>query len=187
MFLFIYWIIVLFRVIMVWKVEHFLGEMYCIKKLSTKPTLFVNLDHELIYKRNLVGIFILSLVIISFNYFYTIISPGPSFSDVLRIEIKETKFYLCPLLNSPMTDSWLVPDEIPVFSEFEAYMMAGGLRSSKLKNVIIDVIFLVSNQNGILFWRTFLLLSPSVHFSLCSSPMLLSGREHFQNILFQIF
>ena len=30
-------------------------------------------------------------------------------------------------------------------------MMAGGLRSSKLKNVIIDVIFLVSNQNGILF------------------------------------
>ena len=105
MFLFIYWIIVLFRVIMVWKVEHFLGEMYCIKKLSTKPTLFVNLDHELIYKRNLVGIFILSLVIISFNYFYTIISPGPSFSDVLRIEIKETKFYLCPLLNSPMTDS----------------------------------------------------------------------------------
>ena len=41
-----------------------------------QPTLFVNLDHEVIFKNNLVGIFIVSLVLISYNYLNTMVSKG---------------------------------------------------------------------------------------------------------------
>ena len=36
--------------------------------LSFQPTVFINLEHEAVYRRSLLGIFILSLGIISYNY-----------------------------------------------------------------------------------------------------------------------
>ena len=41
-----------------------------------QPTVYINLDHEVVFRKNLMGIFILSLVIISYNYFSILTSQG---------------------------------------------------------------------------------------------------------------
>ena len=84
----------------------------------------------------------------------------------------------------------MFPDERqPVFSEFESYMMAGGLRKfyleiseTNLCIIFIKIYFSVLTQNwklGILTWLTSLFLSRSLPFSSFSSRTQLSGKVFF--------
>ena len=84
----------------------------------------------------------------------------------------------------------MFPDERqPVFSEFESYMMAGGLRKfyleileTNLCMIFIKIFFSVLTQNwklGILTWLTSLFLSRSLPFSSFSSRTQLSGKVFF--------
>ena len=41
-----------------------------------QPTVYINLDHEVVFRKSLLGIFILSLVIISYNYFSILTTQG---------------------------------------------------------------------------------------------------------------
>ena len=98
---------------MVFKVGRIMLNM-TLNPFIIQPTLFVNLDHEVIFKNNLVGIFIVSLVLISYNYLNTMVSKG-KFQLSMIYTIKNSPYF---------------QDEIPIFSEFEMFMMAGGLRKT---------------------------------------------------------
>ena len=53
-----------------------------------QPTVYINLDHEVVFKKNLMGIFILSLAIISYNYFSILTSQGNLNSCWLKCQTK---------------------------------------------------------------------------------------------------
>lgn len=89
-----------------------------------QPTVFINLEHEAVYRKSLLGIFILSLGIISYNYINILASLGQL--DRPSLESKKNVF----------------PDKsAPVFSEFELYMMTGDKRTVYLEKFKIFMNF----------------------------------------------